>query len=50
MMKKTYIAPAMEEHTIAMSQMLCVSGKLDSTQSITTSEDFGAREMTEFEW
>jgi len=49
-MKKTYIAPAMEEHTIAMSQMLCVSGELDSKQSITKSEDFGAREMTEYEW
>ena len=48
-MKKTYIAPVLEEHTIAMSKMLCVSGKLDDTEEITDPQNFGAPEFLDFE-
>ena len=49
-MKKTYIAPVMEEHKIATNQILCVSGDLDPNQTITDVNEIGARELIDFEW
>ena len=50
-MKKTYIAPVMEEHKMVVNQILStVSANLDSTQEITDPNQVGARELIEFEW
>ena len=48
-MKKTYTAPTLEEHKIARTQIICVSGQLDPEQTITTPEGVGARAFDEFE-
>ena len=48
-MKKVYMAPAMEEHKIATNQILCVSGQLDSSQTITDPGQVGSRELIEFD-
>ncbi len=42
-MKKTYIAPTLEEQKIELHHIICVSGKLDPTQSIESVDQFGAR-------
>jgi len=41
---KKYIMPQIEVIKIETAQMIALSGTLDSTQSITSSDDFGARE------
>ncbi|MBQ9203395.1 MAG: hypothetical protein IJ155_04040 [Prevotella sp.] len=41
---KRYIMPQIEVIKIETAQMIALSGTLDSTQSITNSDDFGARE------
>ena len=43
-MKKTYIMPATLVTKVAISHMLCLSGQLDKTQSITDPNGFGAHE------
>lgn len=48
-MKKVYMAPAMEEHKIATNQILCVSGQLDPEQTITDPDQVGSRELIEFD-
>ena len=49
-MKKVYMAPAMEEHKIATNQILCESsGTLDPGQTITDPNQVGARELIEFD-
>ena len=50
-MKKTYIAPVMEEHKMVVNQILStVSANLDSTYENTNSNQVSARELIEFEW
>lgn len=50
-MKKTYIAPVMEEHKMVVNQILStISANLNSTYEITNSNEIGARELIEFEW
>jgi hypothetical protein len=50
-MKKTYIAPVMEEHKMVVNQILStVSANLDPDQSIGSVDQIGARELIEFEW
>ena len=48
-MKKTYTAPKLEEHKIAITQIICVSGQLDPNQTITDPNVVGARAFDEFE-
>ena len=43
-MKKKYSNPLVEVIKIETAQMIAVSATLDGTQSITSSDDFGARE------
>ena len=43
-MKKTYINPQIQVVKIATAAMIALSGTLDSTKSITSSDDFGARD------
>ena len=44
-MKKTYIAPTLEEQKIELHHIICVSGTLDPTQNITDPSEFGARSL-----
>jgi len=48
-MKKTYTAPTLEEHKIAITQIICVSGPLDPNQTIDNPSDVGARPLDDFE-
>ncbi len=48
-MKKTYMAPVVEEHKIALTGILCVSGVLDTEHSITDENEVGAPEFNIFE-
>ena len=48
-MKKVYMAPAMEEHKIATNQILCESGTLDPSQTINDPNQVGSRELIEFD-
>lgn len=48
-MKKTYTAPTLEEHKIAITQIICLSGPLDPNQTIDNPSDVGARPLDEFE-
>lgn len=41
---KTYIKPTTIVVAITNHQMLCLSGVIDSTQSITNSSDFGVHQ------
>lgn len=43
-MKKTYINPKLCIVKIETAKMIALSGILDTTHSITNSDDFGARE------
>ena len=43
LMKKTYMAPVTKEQKIELNHIICVSGSLDSTQSITDVNSVGAR-------
>jgi len=47
-MKKKYIAPVIMEHKVELNQMICVSGTLDSTESITTRDAVGSRRYDDF--
>lgn len=52
-MKKAYIAPFVEEHKIALSNQILTGspvGTMDPNQSIGNENEFGARELIEFNW
>lgn len=49
-MKKKYIAPVIMEHKVELNQMICVSGTLKSTESITTRDAVGARRYDDDFW
>ncbi|MBP3788335.1 MAG: hypothetical protein J6I52_01795 [Prevotella sp.] len=42
-MKKTYIAPEIMEQKIQLSNIICVSGTLDSEQTIDDANRIGSR-------
>ena len=42
-MKKTYQAPETTILEVMTSQLICLSGALDGSQNITSSDDFGSR-------
>jgi len=42
-MKKTYIAPEIMEQKIQLTNIICVSGDLYSTQTITDTNKIGSR-------
>jgi len=42
-MKKTYMAPVTEEQKIELSNIICLSGTLDNTKTITDQNGIGAR-------
>ena len=47
-MKKNYEAPEILVQKIEVSNMICVSGLLDTDTEITTPEGFGSRSLEDY--